>query len=354
MFSFLLSPIYGFARSKNFLRWAIDQFFERGVFLLDKIKWLRPIKKFLMRIATVYYTHAAVCALRDRYMKSDDIVLVFPSIDGLGLHFLKRCLRKNVPIKQVVLRTLQAERRGIFSIPNLIPFVEDLILNSPVLDVRVGFEVDRVGNNLKSSSKSISKILWSPIPNTKGTTWGDSGKSELVTRIGFLGAARKLKGFENVPKIIDSIASSGNRFEFYVQLAAEEWDGYQDILKAFRESEIEVIFLEGGCSDELLLQAISILDFLVLPYFVEEYRFAGSGLLFHAADFGVPVISLLGVGFDWDIQEFSIGVLCNTYEEIPGLLQNLDRNTYRKSIVEYNLARNEATTELLNFAHNTR
>jgi hypothetical protein len=86
---------------------------------------------------------------------------------------------------------------------------------------------------------------------------------------------------------------------------------------------------------------------------VEEYRFAGSGLLFHAADFGVPVISMFGVGFDWDIQEFSIGVLCNTYEEIPGLLQKLDRNQYRKSIIEYNLARNETTIDLLNFGKKT-
>lgn len=354
VFSFLLSPIYGFSRSRNFLRWTIDQFFERGIYLLDRVKWLRSIGQILMRIATAYYTQAAVRALRARYRKTDDIVLVFPSIDGLGLHFLKRCLRKNIPIKQIVLRTLQAEGRGMFSVPNLILFVEDLILNSPVLDVRVGFEVDRVGSNLKSSSKSISRILWSPIPSTKSTSWRDSGKSESVTRIGFLGAARKLKGFENVPKIISSIASSGERFEFYVQLAAEEWTGYQDILKAFRNSGIEVIFLEGGCSDELLLQTISILDFLVLPYYVEEYRFAGSGLLFHAADFGVPVISLLGVGFDWDIQEFSIGVLCDTYEEIPGLLQSLDRNTYSKSIIEYNLARNKATTELLNFGNTTR
>jgi glycosyltransferase involved in cell wall biosynthesis len=317
--------------------------------MLNKSNWLRPFEKILMRFATTYYTQAAVSALRDRFVRSDDLVLVFPSIDGLGLHFLKRCLRKKIPIKQVVIRTLQAEGRGMFATPNLIQSVEDLILVSPDLDVRIGFEVNRVGNILKSSSKSISQILWSPIPNTKSASWGNLEKSELIARIGFLGAARKLKGFENVPRIIKSIASSGRRFEFYVQLAAEEWNGYKDILEEFRNSEIEITFLEGGCSDELLLKTISILDCLVLPYRVEEYKFAGSGLLFHAADFGVPVISMRGVGFEWDIQEFSIGVLCNTYEEIPGLLQSLDTNHYKKSISEYNLARNEATIDLLNF-----
>jgi glycosyltransferase involved in cell wall biosynthesis len=274
---------------------------------------------------------------------------VFPSIDGLGLYFLQRCLRKRIPIKKVVLRTLQAERRGIFSIPNLIPFIENLVLESPELDVRVGFEVARVGENLRLSSKANSQILWSPIPSTKEVNWGGLKESDPPMRIGFLGAARKLKGFESVPKIIQPLVASGKRFEFYVQLAAEEWEGYRDTLKKIRELEAEIIFLEGGCSDELLLQTISKLDCLILPYFIEEYRNAGSGLLFHAADLGVPVISLHGVGFDWDIQQYSLGVLCNSSEEIPSQVIVLDREQYRDSIHNYNLARNEITTALLNF-----
>jgi glycosyltransferase involved in cell wall biosynthesis len=237
----------------------------------------------------------------------------------------------------------------MFSIPNLIPFVENLVLNSPDMDVHIGFEVARVGENLRLSSKANSKIFWSPIPSTKQISWEGLNEFDPPIRIGFLGAARKLKGFENVPKIIQRLVSSGKRFEFYVQLAAEEWDGYRKILGEIRELEGEIIFLEGGCSDELLLQTISKLDCLILPYFIEEYRNAGSGLLFHAADFGVPVISMHGVGFDWDIQQYSLGTLCNSSEEIPNQVRVLDRKKYLDSIRNYNLARNEITTALLSF-----
>lgn len=347
--SFLLSPIYGYSRSRNLLRWTIDQFFERGNNLLVRLNWLPSAKRLFLGLATVYYTQSAVRALRIRYKKSDDIVLIFPSIDGLGLHFLKRCLRKRVPINKVVIRTLQAERRGMFSIPDLVPFVENLVLNSPDMDIRIGFEVARVGEILRKSSKTSSQIFWSPIPSYQEISWRDSKKSDSTMRIGFLGAARKLKGFENVPRIIQSLVSSGKKFEFYLQLAAEEWEGYQDILRNLRELGVEIIFLEGGCSDDLLLQTISKLDCLILPYFVEEYRNAGSGLLFHAADFGVPVISMHGVGFDWDIQQYSLGVLCNSSEEIPNQVILLDCEQYRDSIDNYNLARNEITAALLNF-----
>lgn len=350
--SFLLSPIYGYSKSKNLPRWAIDQFFERGMNLLVRIKCQPSVRQIYLSIATVYYTHAAVRALKIRYKKSDDIVLIFPSIDGLGLHFLKRCLRKRIPINKVVIRTLQAERRGMFSIPNLVSFVENLVLNSPDLDIRIGFEVARVGENLRMSSQVSSQIFWSPIPSCQKISWRDSNESKSTMRIGFIGAARKLKGFENIPTIIQSLVSSGKKFEFYVQLAAEEWEGYRDILRKIQEIGDEIIFLEGGCSDELLLQTISKLDCLILPYFVEEYRYAGSGLLFHAADFGVPVVSMHGVGFDWDIQQFSLGLLCNSTEEISDQVKILDYNIFQSTIKNYNIVRNEITKGLLNFEKN--
>ena len=344
---FLLSPIYGYSKSKNFRKWLIDRFFERGLNLLNRDIKLRLLRGLFLRMATNYYTQAPLRFLKVRAKESEQLVLVFPSIDGLGLHFLERCLSEKIPISKIVIRTLQAETRGMFSVPNLSAFVENLILRWPGLDVRIGYEVERVGEKLRMSSKTNTRILWSPIPSSKEMISRKLQKSGPTKKIGFLGAARRLKGFEHLPRIIRETISSGSSFEFYVQLAAEEWEGYREILNDILEIGAQITFLEGGCSDELLLKTISELDCLVLPYFVDEYKFAGSGLLFHAADFGVPVISMHGVGFDWDIKHFSVGVLCYSFKEISHQIRDLDDKDYKNSITKYNFTRNEITTKLL-------
>jgi hypothetical protein len=83
-------------------------------------------------------------------------------------------------------------------------------------------------------------------------------------------------------------------------------------------------------------------DLLILPYDTDSYSINASGVLYHACDSSVPVLTAKGVGFDSEISEFNLGLTYSTLEEIPKLVKKIQLIQF--DFDSYNMKRNQATS----------
>jgi glycosyltransferase involved in cell wall biosynthesis len=83
-------------------------------------------------------------------------------------------------------------------------------------------------------------------------------------RVGFLGAARRNKGFDRIPEIIESLVKLD--LTYVVQLSDNAWENYEITLNKIKETKANIEFLDGTVSNEKLLQSIAMCDLLIMPY----------------------------------------------------------------------------------------
>jgi glycosyltransferase involved in cell wall biosynthesis len=234
-----------------------------------------------------------------------------------------------------------AETRGVLGTKDLNSFIGQI--ESGVSDLRIGWEVHSMKNRMIDCGVRSEKLYWSPIPPTSSPLLKLSNPKKMT--LGFLGSARRNKGFSSIPQISNLLRDLDIRFQ--VQEANFEWDGYLASMAELLGLGERVGFLPGGASNEELNQAMLECSVLVLPYEVDSYRFAGSGIMYQAANIGIPIFCTEGVGFDWDVKNFGIGSTFRSPEELRSLVTNFDSLAYFQKIVEYNQARNLACSEFL-------
>ena len=99
---------------------------------------------------------------------------------------------------------------------------------------------------------------------------------KAILKIGFIGSARKNKGFDLIPKILEGLKKSRIEFKAVIQLANFEWDEYPHTYKSLLKYTDQIEFLDGGCSENHILDALNQINFLVMPYSFESYKKSGS------------------------------------------------------------------------------
>lgn len=343
------SPDYGYAFNANPLRYAIDRIVSSVVNVSYAYFSEKFVETIRIRFARFYF-HRANRKLKSLLRLNVKTILIFPSMDGIGLRFIGSCVTNKYSVHSYFARTINIESRGVLGISNPLVKYSEILRNVKLKNFYIGYETDIVREHL-SLHISKSNLIWAPIPPRDllpAKRVLDESKKTILT-IGFIGSARKNKGFDLIPKILEGFKKSQIEFKAVIQLANFEWDEYPLTYKSLLKYKDQIEFLDSGCSENQILDALNQIDYLVMPYSVESYKKSGSGILFQAADLGLPIIATDGVGFDWDLKKYSIGFTFKTLTELINTLKSLENfpQDFEKVFELYNQERLLATKNLL-------
>ena len=338
----LRSPIYSFTK-KNLVYYARDKLLN---YLLKKfpIEDTGLLKRYIANlIATIFYFQKPYKRIKTLQRNNSDFKLVLPSADGTSLRIVKYLIERGIPINLLCVRTLNAECRGVLGVSNLSNFLHDLISLNPNLIVKIGWETENNSRIIASQNSPNFQVCWAPIPPRLFNVDRHLGNP---IRLGFLGAARRNKGFDLIPEIIELLGNLD--LTYIVQLSDNPWEDYEISLTKIKESKAKVEFLEGTVSNKKLQQSIGLCDLLILPYQSIQYKYAGSGILYQGADALVPTITFDNLGFSWDVRSFEIGATINKLDELPSLINSKNLIKWRTHLIKYNEERLKASKKFLN------
>ena len=338
----LRSPIYSFTK-KNLGYYVRDKLINN---LLKKFQIEDTIlfKKHIANlIATFFYYQKPYKRIRRLQRKNSDFKLVLPSADGTSLRIVKYLIKRGMPINLLCVRTLNAENRGVLGVSDLSNFLNDLTKINPNLVVKIGWEIENNSKIIASLDNPNLHVCWAPIPPRIFNVGRHLGNP---IRVGFLGAARRNKGFDRIPEIIESLVKLD--LTYVVQLSDNAWEDYEKTLNKIKETKANIEFLDGTVSNEKLLQSIAMCDLLIMPYQSNQYKFAGSGILYQGADALVPTITFDNLGFSWDVKSFEIGATINKLDELPPLINSRNLVKWSANLIQYNEERLKASRKFLN------
>ena len=338
----LRSNYYSHTRRDNFLLFLADYIVNCFV----DIKIPSCIRSWISSL----YLSASIRELK-KYVKSGyRIKLIVPTLDGLGMRFIIKSLDLYPDnISLIAFRVTGAERRGLFGFENSLEVLKSICEIYPE-KINIGYEVNAYGVKLLNSGVPEKNISWAPMPYISRGIESTTKKSQVSSpiKLGFLGSARPNKGFDYIPKILDALKNLQVNFLAFVQLPEFEWDEfkvtYNELIKNHKES---ILLISGGISKEELDQTISTVDLVVLPYKLENYQLAGSGILFLAADFKVPIAATKNLAFGWDIEVFNLGFLFEDAIDFSSKLKSFLVNSYDLNLEQYNSDRLNANLKFL-------
>jgi len=339
----LRSNLYSHTHKDHFRYFLIDYL----VNLSERFKASQIVNYFLKP----YYIRSAVKEFEIHLQKHRPITIIAPTLDGLGLRFVVEILKRyHSKISLVSIRVTGAERRGIFGVRNSLEVLKKLTEQYPN-KIHFGFEVKAFETIMQSKEISSKNTFWAPMPHiTRVNSVGFNEPFEDVSqiRLGFLGSGRPNKGFDEIPDILDELRSKEINFKAFIQLPKFKWNNFETTLNYLIEKYSQSIsFIESSTSKLVLDQAISSMDLIVLPYRLENYKIAGSGVLFLACDFNIPVAATKDLAFTWDIEHYQIGFSFIDAAEFCHKLRSLEYSNLQSKIDIYNKARNQANMEFL-------
>ena len=341
----LRSNSYSHTRQDNFKNFVIDYLVNRS----DKVK-IASVVSFLV---APYYLRSAVSEIKTLLKLQLPIKLVVPTLDGLGLRFILKILKLySDQISLISIRVTGAERRGIFGFDNSPEILKQLSLAYPN-KIHIGFEVKAFEEILLENEILRKNIFWAPMPYISRKNGVINAKFDdgHHLKLGFLGSARPNKGFDSIPDLLNELEDHNVNFIAYIQLPNFKWPHYDITLSRLQKRHSKSIqFIAPGIDKSLLNQTIGLMDLIVLPYRLETYKIAGSGILFIACDYGVPLASTQDLALAWDIEHFKTGFLFTNASEFCSKIELLKHNQFRPNISTYNEARLQANLVFLNLA----
>lgn len=339
----LRSNSYSHDRRDNLNKFTID-------FLVNKSAKLK-IAGIIRFLFLPYYLRSAVREFKTLVKLQLPIKLVIPTLDGLALRFIKKILSSySGEVSLIAIRLTAAERRGIFGYDNAPEILRQLTLAHPD-KIRIGFEVKALEAILIDHEISRKNIFWAPIPfiSRKNRIISTQFASTQPIKLGFLGSARPNKGFDSIPDLLNELESNEINFNAFIQLPNFEWDGYENTLNRLNEQHSKSIkFIPSGIDKSLLNQIIGMMDLIILPYKLDTYKISGSGILFIACDYGVPLAATKNLAFTWDIEQFETGFSFANLSEFSSKIKLFNSSRYRSNISIYNEARVQSNLVFLN------
>ena len=347
VFPILRSPIYSYTRDFTFY-YLRDLLLNGIAKLISNLKFLGFIHAALEKCIFYFFTRIPIKHTEALLEQGEKLSFILPSSDGLTLRIIQRIIELGYPVQSVHIRTLAAENRGIYGIENLSSYFLNLQRLHPKTVLKVGWESHVIAQTLLESGIKSNDIYWAPMPTSMETT---EKLIDSPLKIGFLGSARKNKGFELIPRILNILV--GSNLVFYIQLASQPWPEYSKTLLQIENQSQNIEFIKGGITHLELLQLIASVDVLIMPYSSLQYEKVGSGILYQGADHLVPSISFKQLGFSWDIEQFGIGATINELSELNEILNSKNVLTWRTNITKYNTERNVAVDRFLSRTHVT-
>lgn len=320
----------------------------------------RPLRHVIHKLITIickgqYAGKRIKSYLRQSYIKSglkyfrqikknNSIHIIFPTLDPLSLELaLKLSRDSKMDGFYFYFRIIGAESRGILSSNSELESLLSLVKLYPK-KIRIGIETIGYKSYLEDLGFDSRYIFWSPWPCLENFNKLKLENKRL--KIGFLGCAKQRKGFDNIPKILNQLKAERIDFDVYIQEANFPWIEYKktkDNIQSLLGNEFE--FLPSNLDLVELQEYINKSDLLILPYDIDSYSINASGILYHACDSSVPVVTAKGVGFDSEISEFNLGLTYSNLEEIPKLVQKIQLIQF--DFNSYNMKRNQATSEFI-------
>jgi len=331
---------------------------EEVHFLLDSgfssrnYKTLRHLAHRLLAIASrSKYSHTQVKTfLRKSYIKSGleyfrqsskevDIHIIFTTLDPLSLELALE-LSKDLEMQRYhfYFRIVGSESRGILSSNYELNTLLNLVKQYPE-KIKIGIETTGYKLYLEELGFDSSCIFWSPWPYLDN--FDKQEHENKLLKIGFLGCAKQRKGFGNIPGILNDLKVTGVNFDTYIQEANFPWAEYENTktnIMSLMGSKFQ--FLPSNLDLIDLQEYIEECDILILPYDSDSYSINASGILYHACDSSVPVITANGVGFADEIIKFNLGLTYNNLQEISELVKTIKLMKF--DFVSYNIERDQA------------
>lgn len=337
--SILKSNMYGYSRKESLYHWSREKIIN---FILDWVKYksydvrLENFKEF---IAKFYLSHA-YRRIKELSTSHTNLHLVFPTSDSLSLRLSKLCLDHNNSIKAISFRAIGVNFKDNLAIKSAELYYKNLLTNFPLCEIRIGFETLAYKSKLLESGIPSDKICWAPTPSHYRLQRKQIEIKPLI--LGFLGSARPNKGFEDIPRLLQVLSNSGLSFQAIVQKAVYPWPEYNLTLEKLTKWKASIKFIPENISQGELEELIAKVSILVMPYRVNDYIIAGSGLLFIASDYSVPVLATKGVAFEWDILTYSLGSVYSSEQEFIDKLAEISNSKITFDFSRYNYDRNMA------------
>ena len=341
--TFLRSNVYGFEKQENIIRWATVKVLD---LLLLRFKYLVNSEKFeiLKRLFSHFYTTAPYQRIKSVSKSGVDLNLVFPTMDSLAFRLVERCLKQGIPIKRICLR-LGSGYKDNFKIDKIEERLNKLIREFPECNIALGYETIPHKQILLSYGLNSDSLFWTPAPPSK--QYIESKKDSRVLTLGFLGVARPNKGFVEIPELVRSLTSHSISFQVIVQEAIYPWSEYINAIQQLNELSANITILPANISEQKLVDQFNIIDVLVLPYNTDDYKLAGSGLLFTAADLNIPTLTKKGVAFEWDVTEYLLGFTYTNSKDFISNIKYIINDTVKYGFDSYNTDRYLAIKEFL-------
>lgn len=334
----LFSPLFG----PSFFQSPIFYLFFKLLIVLARFKYSDYIKasfRFFLTIKLVNYFENLSVDLEKK------CVLVFPTADPLSIELARRIIKRISNRSFVFMfRITGVESRGIIASGNELDTLVN-ICNKHPNTIRLGVETPGYLEVLQTLKANNKNLYWAPWFPSYSKATKPVKKVPFIT-IGFLGAAKKRKGFDQIPEILECLEQGGINFRALIQRAVHSWQTYEATLfqleLLFKK---KINFLPGNLEFNKLMNYLSMADILILPYDRTSYRINASGLLYHAADYEIPVIASSGTGFEKEILENRIGFVYDQISQIPEIITKLRPRDMKKYFNNYNKKRVNANME---------
>jgi hypothetical protein len=291
------------------------------------IKNNKLVLNFLLNLTAIFFVLKFV---KKKLSKSEIIFTTFCPFSFRAIQLLSL-----FDVKIYIRLTNTAERRGILS--------EKIQLDrfKQNKNIRIGYETEAIRNNL--FEKEFLNIYDSKFPSQNQTD--NNYLSTKPITISFLGYPTRNKGRSNILPIISQVAEVRPELKWIVQLG--ENDPIHDSLNKLN---IDIQFVYGKISQELMIESLEKTSVLCLPYNPEAFKYNSSSMMYEAADYLVPVIAFSGSAFAYDIEQFGCGLTAvNQGDLIRYILElNIDSlNSLKLGCVRFNQHRNRSNLEFL-------
>jgi hypothetical protein len=340
---FLRSPQYSAATITNdTFGYILGRFVQLVFAKKDRSYFKNVIRKLVIKI----YTFKILSKLGKEIVKQET-VLILPTLDFLSFQIVKYLYREKTEI-QIYIRRMGSEQRHPLARGDEFTELLRLLNNRSVENIRLGIPTQALFQELQENCKFPDRIFWSPLPPDIRQNRKRDLDIPKIINIGFPGTARESKGYDLIWKIAEQLKFEEVNFSMFIQQANFPWNGYAASREAIKKTAgSSFIELEPVLSVIDYESLFEIYDVIFLPYRAEEYAEADSGILYQAADWGVPVACFSGLGFSNEAFNYGIGLDLEDAGSLKIMLMKMQSQEMRENIRNYNKVREEAIVNFL-------
>jgi len=269
--------------------------------------------------------------------EDSESIILFPSVDSLAIYFTSLVVRKNYKLENILLRFTDIQFKNKLSASDELKVLREL-LKSNKGQIVLGCETKPLISEFKKLEIGYKDLYLAPLPHISRSL--QKNDKEMI--FGFLGGAKRRKGFGEIPDWIKEIKKISKNAKFVVQQTPYPWNGYENVLNTLKSIE-NVTILPQIIEKVDFFKIIEDCSYIVLPYESESYKLTGSSILFYASDMLIPTIANSGCGFSRDLSFFKCGIVIDDFRvDIAKIVFNeRERRQLIEGIYDFNEERNK-------------